>query len=258
MLGDLHIHSKYSSHALYVDTPSHRKKLSETYPARDLCEEKPSLIQKLLIDGTSHIENIMDIARRRNLKIIAITDHNTTIGSQEAMKLANKYGLIVVPGMELSTQSGEILAYGITGEIHKQGGIAIVAHPFNRKHPQVDYARIDEEEFKKVPIDGMEVFNVLKGVVDPHFLDLAKQMKVGITGGSDAHLLYQIGKGLTIFPDSCKNWQDVIQSLKERETYVSGMRINFLRVGLDYMWCNTLGRLWISRRWGTEGKNSGN
>lgn len=266
MLGDLHIHSKYSSHALYSNDKRVRDELVKIYPKEDLYDETPTILQKLLIDGTSHIENIMVIARRRGLKVISVTDHNTLLGTKEAMKLADKYGLIVVPGMELSTQSGEVLAYGISekikkgltlkraiSKIHEQGGIAVVAHPFNPKYGSIDYQRIDEEIFKKADIDGMEVFNPIKGLVDPHFLNLARQMKVGITGGSDAHLHYQIAKGLTIIPDECITWKDVIKAIKKKETYVTGLRINSLRVGLDYLWCNTLGRFFISRKWGVEG-----
>ena len=201
--------------------------------------------------------------KKRGLGCVAITDHNTTIGNLEARKLAKKLGIILISGMELSTLDGEILCYGIehkiemglsaeeaVKQIHKQGGIAVIAHPFNPKHPNPKFARIDEEIFTKLDVDGIEVFDAIKGRVDAHFLNLAEQKRYGITGGSDAHVLYQLGKGLTIIPDHCKTEEDVIQAIKNRHTYVTGLRINYLKMATDVLWCNTLGRFLINRFWG--------
>jgi predicted metal-dependent phosphoesterase TrpH len=265
MLADLHIHSKYSSHALYINDTAKKEKISTLYPEHELFSEQPNFLSKVLVDGTSHVKDIMVLEKKRGLSAIAITDHNTTIGNLEAQKMAESFGLIVVPAMELSTDSGEILAYGITSkidkslpvleaieQIHAQGGVAIAAHPFNMKHPNIDFARLDEEMIKKLPLDGLEAFDPLRGRVDAHFLDLAKQLNIAITGGSDAHLRYQIGKGLTIFPDSCKSWHDMVEAIKQRETYVTGFRISKLRIAADMLWCTTFGRYMINKRWGSE------
>lgn len=262
MLADLHIHSKYSSHALYINDDTKKEKITSLYNEHELFSEQPNFLSRILVDGTSHIKDIMILAKKRGLSAIAITDHNTTIGSLEAQKMAKAFDLIVVPAMELSTDSGEILAYGITSkidkglpvnvaieQIHEQGGVAVAAHPFNIKHPNIDFARLDEDLIKKLPLDGLEAFDPLRGRVDAHFLDLAKQLNIAITGGSDAHLRYQIGKGLTIFPDSCKTWQDMVEAIKQRQTYVTGFRISKLRLASDMLWCTTLGRYFINKRW---------
>lgn len=269
MLADLHIHSKYSSHALYINDKGVLDILRNKYPEHELFNEKPHLLSRLIIDGTSHITHILTMAQKKGIKCIAITDHNTTVGSLEAQSLSEKYGIIVVPGMELSTDSGELLCYGITSkidkglpisqaisEVHRQGGIAIVAHPFNRRHPNIDFRRIDEKVFLNLNIDGIEVFNQIKGEVDEYFLELARQHNLAITGGSDAHILYQLGKGLTILPDSCKTWQDVIEAIKNKENTVTGEKLNYYRVFIDMLWCNTIfGRMLINRKWGNEIKN---
>lgn len=265
MLADLHIHSKYSSHVLYTDNRTVVEKISREYPQSELFSENPPLLSKIIIDGTSHIHNILNIAKRRGLGAIAVTDHNTTIGSLEAQKMAKKFGIIAVPGMELSTDSGEILAYGITSkiakglpireaitQIHNQGGIAVAAHPFNARHPNIDFRRLDEDLIKTLDLDGIEVFDVLRGRVDAHFLDLAQKLHLGILGGSDAHIHYQIGKGLTIVPDSCRNSEDIISAIKNQRTYATGLRLFMFRMFVDLLWCNTLGRFLINRKWVDE------
>ena len=265
MLADLHIHSKYSNHALYSKNIVSSESISSIYPRTEYYTEMPPLLSQLLIDGTSHIKDILLLAHKRGLKAIAITDHNTTVGNLEAQKMATNYDIIVVPAMEISTLNGELLVYGISTkidkglnvydaikQIHSQGGLAVAAHPFNIKHPNADFSRIDEELLIQLDLDGIEVFDQLRDRVDMHFLDLAKQKNLAVLGGSDAHLRYQIGKGVTVLPDTCKIWEDLITAIRNRETYATGLPISKTRVALDMLWCQTLGRFMISRRWFAE------
>ncbi|MBQ6376621.1 MAG: PHP domain-containing protein [Lachnospiraceae bacterium] len=48
--------------------------------------------------------NIAGMAMIKELNIIALTDHNTARNAPALMKAAEQYGLIVLPGMELTTQ----------------------------------------------------------------------------------------------------------------------------------------------------------
>ena len=47
--------------------------------------------------------NIAGMCAIKELKIIALTDHNTGRNVPALMKTAGQYGLIVIPGMELTT-----------------------------------------------------------------------------------------------------------------------------------------------------------
>ncbi|MDR0309354.1 MAG: PHP domain-containing protein, partial [Candidatus Methanoplasma sp.] len=65
-------------------------------------------------DGKSTVEEIIAEAERKGLGCIAITDHN----SFEAYGLAKDNGkVIVIPGTEVSSKDGHILAYGIDRNI---------------------------------------------------------------------------------------------------------------------------------------------
>ena len=48
--------------------------------------------------------NIAGMAAIKGLKIIALTDHNTARNAPSLIRAAEQYGLIVLPGMELTTQ----------------------------------------------------------------------------------------------------------------------------------------------------------
>lgn len=55
-------------------------------------------------DGKCTPKEIIDLAKKRNVDIIAITDHNATDGIDEALESALKLGITVIPGVELSTK----------------------------------------------------------------------------------------------------------------------------------------------------------
>lgn len=55
-------------------------------------------------DGDLKPGEIVLLAKDRHLDIIAITDHNTVSGNNQAIKVGNIYGVKVIPGIEVSTR----------------------------------------------------------------------------------------------------------------------------------------------------------
>lgn len=47
--------------------------------------------------------NIVNMAKLLGLDVIALTDHNTCLNCEAAMKVGEEVGLLVIPGMELTT-----------------------------------------------------------------------------------------------------------------------------------------------------------
>jgi predicted metal-dependent phosphoesterase TrpH len=97
-------------------------------------------------DGLSSIDEILDSAERAGLDVIALTDHDDIRGSFALRELAQRRSspVEVVPGVEVTTRSGHLLALWIEDEIpmfcslvqalsriHEAGGIAIVPHPLS-------------------------------------------------------------------------------------------------------------------------------
>jgi predicted metal-dependent phosphoesterase TrpH len=67
-------------------------------------------------DGMFPPETNVRLAKEAGLAAIAITDHDTIAGIPEALRAGDVYGMVVVPGVELSTWTGDkdihILGYG--------------------------------------------------------------------------------------------------------------------------------------------------
>lgn len=61
-------------------------------------------------------QNIVATAIKENLQIIAITDHNDISNVRTAVSEGTTQGLLVIPGVELSTPQGHLLCYTPTAE----------------------------------------------------------------------------------------------------------------------------------------------
>jgi predicted metal-dependent phosphoesterase TrpH len=185
-------------------------------------------------DGLASIPQIMEyVSTRTDLRVIAITDHNTIEGALFAKSLEELYpGLEVVVGEEITSKWGHILGLFLTEEvppglsaaetisrIEDQGGIAIIAHPFaNRAFGPFGLKSLGKR-VSDVAFQAMEVYNSSPYLVFANRL-AAKAFAGGqgwaATGGSDAHVLKAIGKGHTLFRGTSAD--DLRRSLEELET----------------------------------------
>lgn len=143
------------------------------------------------------------LASSRGLAGFAITDHNT-FGAHIGLKSG---GIIIVPGMEIKTITGDIIVLFIQEPIHSrdpfevldrvkaQDGLSIAAHPFG-------FPRMRGKMDKRVLglVDGIEVMNArnLVGRQNEKALKLARRFGKAETGGSDAHTPYEVGRAYTL------------------------------------------------------------
>lgn len=56
-------------------------------------------------------------ARQAGLDVIAITDHDEIRGALKALDLAPQYGIEVIPGIEITTAEGDLVALFVTETI---------------------------------------------------------------------------------------------------------------------------------------------
>lgn len=60
-----------------------------------------------LSDGSLSVEEIVFFARREGLDFLALTDHDTMAGVTQAQTLGRKYGLTVIPGVEITCRDAQ-------------------------------------------------------------------------------------------------------------------------------------------------------
>jgi len=140
-------------------------------------------------------------ARELGLRGMAITDHDRLTIIRPA-----PVDLVLVPGAELSTEWGDLLALGISElpgadlsvpemivSIHSQGGVAVVPHPFSDAHYAMNERLFDVLDL----IDGIEVTSPKTSVDNRRARQVAAQNRKARVGGSDAHSLADMGRGWT-------------------------------------------------------------
>ena len=156
-------------------------------------------------DSRSRPERIVARAKEVGLGAVAVTDHDSLEGARAARRV-DESNLIVIPGEELKTDKGDLLALFIEEEIRARtyasivdqvrsiGGITIVPHPAVSSKLTKDDMRI---------ADGIEVFNAtLRAVDNATSRKYAEDLELPGFGSSDAHLVEEIGNGRTRVPDS--------------------------------------------------------
>ncbi|MHA1211308.1 MAG: PHP domain-containing protein [Candidatus Heimdallarchaeota archaeon] len=183
-------------------------------------------------DGVDSPEEIIRQAEKMGLDGIAIVDHDTFGGLHEAFEIETD--LIIIPGIEVSTCKGHILGYGISdGEIeiglttketvdiiHRMGGIAVPAHPFDRIRLGI------KKEVYNLNIDALEVINgcITLNRFNKKAMEVAIELDLPMIGGSDGHSTEEIGNAWTDFLTEPENWQDVISMILRKESIAIGGR----------------------------------
>jgi hypothetical protein len=127
-------------------------------------------------DGGLELGTVMERARQRGYDFLAITDHNThsALGEIETTLVD---GLLVIPGLELTTFYGHALALGVdrwvnwrTGyggwcmeaaaqAVKAQGGVFIIAHPSDVGSPLCTGCRWEYPDFDLRLAEALEIWN---------------------------------------------------------------------------------------------------
>ena len=174
-------------------------------------------------DGLSSVEEILDSAERAGLDVIALTDHDDIRGAFALRELAARRSspVEVVPGVEVTTRSGHLLALWVEDEvpmfcslaqalsrIHQAGGMAIVPHPLSYLTFSIGEGALRQlaaygDDVRMV--DAIEVRNPSYAgrVRASRALWLnAHVLRIAETGSSDAHHAALVGTCWTEFPGS--------------------------------------------------------
>ncbi|MCI4356569.1 MAG: CehA/McbA family metallohydrolase [Thermoplasmata archaeon] len=197
---DLHLHSTYS--------PDSRLRLEQA-------------IAQLGVQGLSGF---------------ALTDHNTVAGHAVLREMAARYPQYrFVPGIEISTREGHLLAFGV-GEVpplhqpvaetiewvEAHGGVAVPAHPARHAHG------IGRRIAERLRVPALETLNGHNTeVANARAALIAARRGLGETGGSDAHDPESVGRGYTVFPEGVESLDAILEELRRRHTQSRGVSLRY-------------------------------
>ncbi|MEI8307363.1 MAG: CehA/McbA family metallohydrolase [Chloroflexales bacterium] len=198
-------------------------------------------------DGAATVRELLAHVARTDLRVIAVTDHDTISAALEAQQMAGAYGVEVIVGEEVSTQEGHLLVLFLEQELppgrplaetvaaaRAQGALVIAPHPFGflvnslgRTGP-LGFGRRAAPAWATF-VDAVESFNA--GLWSPRNNALAAQFAAAhglpVVGGSDSHHLPTVGAGYTLFPG--RTAADLRHAIVQRQTRAAGVMWGALR-----------------------------
>ena len=146
---------------------------------------------------------LISVCQRQGIQRLFVTDHNTARGAFEMASIAPD---LVIPGEEIRTSQGELLAFFLEKEVlpglqpmetieqlRAQGAVIAVPHPY-------DYHRRggwSEDQLRAVLpyVDAIETFNArsLRSKMNERAAALAREFGMAAIVGSDAHTYAEVG-----------------------------------------------------------------
>ena len=163
-------------------------------------------------------EELVIYAKKAGLDGVAVTDHDRLDG---ALKIARETDFFIVPGMEISSSNGHIVALNVqevipkgldadetVDRIHRAGGIAVACHPVTffkgslRKHVSSRFDAVEVINASSFPFN-YSVKNAQK---------IASRLGIPRVAGSDAHYPPEIGYAYTLV-DASSNVDEVVRSI---------------------------------------------
>lgn len=180
-------------------------------------------------DSSNDVADIVRSLKKKGFGGAAFVDHNSTKGGREALSLDLK-DFHVIPGIEVSSSEGHILALNVTepierdlgvnetiDRIHELGGVAIAAHPYRK------WSGLGEGNVVGHPFDGIEAMNGRSSHRSNRLAQsMAREHDFAVTAGSDSHENDTLGSAYTIFPDDCDSVGKLMQAILDHRTDVGG------------------------------------
>jgi len=207
-------------------------------------EGEKTIFCRFLYEATQPVEKLIDTAVEKGIKILAITDHDRINAIPKAQQYIadNNLDILLIPGSEISTKDGHILAYNIKTpipaklpaeetikRIHEQGGIAVIAHPYH-------FVFGVKEKVRTLNADGIEGYNAgffKRG--NEKAQKVAKERNLPCTAGSDAHGTSIMGHGVMLFPEDTDTIEKFIRYLKENQFKIEFNKINSLKYAITHV-----------------------
>ncbi|MCE7927874.1 MAG: PHP domain-containing protein [Dehalococcoidia bacterium] len=151
-------------------------------------------------------EELVDLARERGLDGICLTEHDALWEEQERTELARRTGFLVLGGVELTTDMGHVLAFGLSSgsatfasagsafaAAQTAGGLLYLAHPARDGLLRVSHETV--EYFESVEaVNGSDT-----RLQNLAATGLAHGFRLPGIGGSDAHTATEVGRAATRF-----------------------------------------------------------
>ncbi len=199
-------------------------------------------------DGFSSPKEITESAIEKKIDCVCFTDHDEIGAAQDVMNIIINKSLLVIPGIEVRSREGDILGLNINRKIEsgltaketieaiiKEGGLPVIAHPFD---PIFGFRGIEKiKDFLKEKGVAIEVWNasLFLNSSNRKAIKFAEDLNLPITAGSDSHSVNFVGKAYIEIPGEDLSIQKVIEEIKNRNVKIRFENIDFFQKLVDHI-----------------------
>lgn len=188
-------------------------------------------------------QELVTEAKNVGLDAVCVTEHGTVWSQSKVDEMAEESEVLIIPGMEVTTDLGHITVFGLNGYgsgMHKAetlkravdavDGFMIAAHPFRRMFddPRISgwdmiYTAEQAAELRIFSlVDEMEVVNGANNLRENLFaLEVADLLGWTGVGGSDSHSTNGLGAGGIVVENTFKDVRSFIDQLRSGKYYPS-------------------------------------
>ena len=186
-------------------------------------------------DSLITADDLIVAAKERGLDAVCLTEHDFFWDVDEARSLSKRHDFPAFPGVELNTEDGHFVTFGIdkwvygmhrTDElaamVDKASGVLIAAHPYRRQLPfelktEGDWSDAMERAAANpayAHVRAMETFNGRGSERENAFAtELCERLQLRKVAASDAHELTDIGTCATEFSRQVSTVEDLVAEL---------------------------------------------
>ena len=197
-------------------------------------------------DSVLNPDDLIVRAKQGGLDAIVFTEHDTVWDYKSIEELRAKHNFLVLAGVEISTDDGHILAFGIdkyvfgmhrskelASYVERADGALVAAHPYRRQMPW--FSRNDEEyrtaleKASRNPayqyVQALEEWNGRGSDKENEFSRrLCDMMTLPGTAGTDSHSISDVGKCATYFEAEIHDERELIAALKSGAYHAVDLR----------------------------------
>jgi predicted metal-dependent phosphoesterase TrpH len=181
-------------------------------------------------------DELIERSKKAGLDGICLSEHDYFWEPEKVRELAKKHNYLVLPAIEINTEDGHMLCYGLEKYVYgmhrslelaeyirESRGAMVAAHPYRRQMPWVvreekDYEEALERASRNTAYQhcvALERINGRGSVKENTFsARLCDYMQAPGTAGSDAHAIADIGKCATEFVNRIESIEELIEELR--------------------------------------------
>jgi predicted metal-dependent phosphoesterase TrpH len=180
-------------------------------------------------------DDLIEAAKKAGLDGVCLTEHDFFWEHDAAAELARRHDFVVIPGIEVNTEFGHTLVFGLERFVFgmhrladlvrlvgEAGGAMVGAHPYRRQLPFElrdvgDWSGALEQTLRNesyAHVSGIETYNGRGTERQNKFsLEVCKGLGLPATAGSDSHELSDVGRCATEFEMPIRGLADLIAEL---------------------------------------------